>query len=293
MNEYGSGDPTGALAAREAQSAADEGVEMYSIVYGTVVRGPRFRGRHRIENWLRARLAPRSQPVAGDVRMVLDPLEWLQVELMSGEAPEPVTSALVRRLLQPGDTFVDIGAHVGWLTLQAARIVGPTGMVVAVDPQPYNCEKLLTNAHANGLTNITVVCGAAGERTGHVRLMQQNMTDKARLTLSGSGVNDTRLPFITQIWTLPDLFEMLGLTKVNLLKVDVEGYEREVFRAAGADLMARVDNIIFESLEDDPAAAEVRAMVADGGFGLSAVDGTPIDDNHLPERNVWAVRGRA
>lgn len=222
--------------------------------------------------------------------MILDPQEWLQIELLAGKPQEPLTAALIRRLLRPGDTFVDVGAHVGWFSLQAAKAVGPTGRVVAVDPQPYNCERILANAAANEFANITVVVGAIGDVEGTVLLPNQCVTDKARLTLAGPGVNDTSLSFLTTTYTLPGLDEALGLGRIRVLKVDVEGFELPVFRAA-RPILRNVENIVFEALpENDRDADTIAAILKEAGFGVASVEGRPLESRPVPENNIWARR---
>lgn len=263
---------------------------MFLTMYRSVLRGPQFRGCHRIASLLRGRFVPASDSVYGGVRMNLDPLEWLQVSLMAGDPQEPLTADLFARLLQRGDTLVDIGAHVGWLSLIGAKAVGPTGTVVAIDPQPYNCDRILTNAELNGFENVIVVAGAVGETNALIRLPNQSASDKARLTLAGPGVNDTGLSFLTQSITLPVLIDMLGLGPIKMLKVDVEGFELPVFRAAAA-ILANVENVVFEQLpENETDFAAIRGILQDAGFELRTVEGAPIDGGKLPENNIWARR---
>src|SRR5262245_30307870 len=90
------------------------------------------------------------------IRMDLDPWEWSQQQLRRGAAVEPRTRALFARILRPGDTYLDVGAHVGLHTLVAGRLVGPGGRVIAVEPQPYNCAKVLTNWSINGMAHVIV-----------------------------------------------------------------------------------------------------------------------------------------
>src|SRR5215471_19195745 len=63
---------------------------------------------------------------------------------------------IVARLLEPGDVFVDGGAHVGLFTLVAARRVGPGGRVIAFEPSPANRQRLLDNVALNGFTQVDV-----------------------------------------------------------------------------------------------------------------------------------------
>ena len=263
---------------------------MFLWIYRFILRGPKYKGRHRIESWLKQRLSLASDVVFGNVQMVLDPQEWIQISLLSGEPQEPLTANLVARLLKTGDTMLDIGAHVGWLSLIGAKAVGPAGTIVAVDPQPYNCDRILTNAALNGFDNILVVVGAVGEKSRPVCLPNQSVSDKALLTLAGPGVNDTALRFLVQSFTLPELVEVLDIGSIKLLKVDVEGFELPVFRAA-VPVLARIENVIFEQLpEYDTDFAAVRGILEDAGFDLLTVDGQPARDGQVPENNVWARR---
>src|SRR5579884_2708762 len=61
---------------------------------------------------------------------------------------------LVRRLLQPGDLFVDGGAHIGFFTLAAAARVGPSGRVIAFEPAPATRAALVRNLQLSGFANV-------------------------------------------------------------------------------------------------------------------------------------------
>ena len=76
----------------------------------------------------------------------------------------------LRALLTPGMTFVDIGAHVGFMTLLGARAVGPAGRVLSVEAAPSNFALLRANIMNNGLANVEAIPAAALDRTGTVTL---------------------------------------------------------------------------------------------------------------------------
>ena len=241
---------------------------------------------------MRRLLRPPVAILPGGVAMELDPEEWGQIDLRAAGVIEPQTTALFDRLLGPGDTVVDVGAHVGYHTLRARRRVGETGRVLAIDPQPYNCDKLLTNAELNGFGNIVVVAAAVGAATSFVPLKQQARTDKSRLTLRGKGVNDNSASFIVPVVTLDWLFAAQGIERAALLKIDVEGYEPEVLAGAAAAL-DRVDNIVLEILPDEEPSRvrEIEERLRAAGFRLRDVAGgewrprTPTVEN-----NVWGSR---
>ncbi|MET0274570.1 MAG: FkbM family methyltransferase [Phenylobacterium sp.] len=227
--------------------------------------------------------------------MQLDPQEWLQIEMLSGAAVEPQTLELFARLLRPGDTMIDVGAHVGLHALVSARLVGPGGRVLAVEPQPYNCERTMTNAAANGFRNIHVVCAAAGAESGTVVLRQQTGTDKARLTLTGEGVNDTGLTFEVPVVRLDELARRHSLQHVRLLKIDVEGFEPEVL-AGARELLANLDNLVIEILPsgDDVRVGRMLDLIESAGFEFKSVTGAPWRRGEkLLESNLWACRTEA
>jgi FkbM family methyltransferase len=260
--------------------------------YDFILRLPGFKGKAKIEAMFRALLRPHISTVHHDIRMELDPEEWLQIDLRAFGRLEPRTIALFERILRPGDAYVDVGAHVGYHSLVAARLVGEGGRIFAIDPQPYNCAKILANVELNGFANITVIAAAVDEADGFASLKNQSRQDKARLTLAGPGVNDGALTFVVPKITLRWLIETYTLRPVNLLKIDVEGFELEVLKSAG-DAMRAIENIVFENLpgEDANRTQSIEQRLRNFGFQMFDVDGVPWRSGQAcAENNVWARR---
>jgi FkbM family methyltransferase len=260
--------------------------------YDFILRLPGFKGKAKIEAMFRALLKPHVSTVHHDIRMELDPEEWLQIDLRAFGRLEPRTTALFERILRPGDSYVDVGAHVGYHCLVAVRSVGAGGRIIAIDPQPYNCAKILTNAQLNGFANITVVAAAVDEADGFASLKNQSRQDKARLTLAGPGVNDGALTFVVPKVTLRWLLETYKPRPVTLLKIDVEGFELEVLKGAGDSIRA-IENIVFEVLpnEDANKTQTIERILRDFGFQMFDVDGAAWRPGQAcVENNVWARR---
>ena len=226
--------------------------------------------------------------------MELDPLEWPQVSLIKDGCLEPLTTALYRRVLAPGDIYVDVGAHVGFHTLIARSLVGATGRVIAIEPQPYNCERILTNWRANGFDNIMLYVAAAGDRDSSVVLSDQSPTDKSRLSLCFGPLNDLQQRFKVPLVRLATVIREQGIDRVRLLKIDVEGFEPEVIEGLG-NWMDRVENIVLEVL-GAPGEIGVKSLalledIKAAGFSLRTVSGANLDiRSPIPENNVWAAR---
>jgi FkbM family methyltransferase len=74
---------------------------------------------------------------------------------------DPTISGLLENLLRPGMTFVDAGANIGWFSVLGSRLVGPTGRVFAVEPDPLNLSILRANLRRHDCSNVRVLPVAA------------------------------------------------------------------------------------------------------------------------------------
>jgi hypothetical protein len=83
---------------------------------------------------------------------------------------EPDLVACMRRRLRPGDTFIDAGANFGYMSALASRLVGPHGVVVAIDPAPAASAALQETVAMNDLANIRLVAAAVSDREDELPL---------------------------------------------------------------------------------------------------------------------------
>ena len=81
--------------------------------------------------------------------------------LWLSESYERGLTGVVKQLVGLGSGCVDVGAHHGYYSLLASRLVGPTGRVFAFEPEPFNFARLSENVALNGATNVTPVALAA------------------------------------------------------------------------------------------------------------------------------------
>jgi len=151
-------------------------------------------------------------------------------EIVAKGQYEPHVTAALRERLGEGDTFVDVGANIGWFTLLGASIVGPAGRVLAIEPNPSNLVCLSNSVIGNDFTWVDVLPYAVGSEMATLRL------------LAGRGSNayfDVEVPCVHDGWrdgsmvpvrTLDDL--LVGLDRVDVLKVDVEGAEGRLLDGA-------------------------------------------------------------
>ena len=85
---------------------------------------------------------------------------------MAMDRYEPSTTQLMKRLLKPGMVVVDVGAHVGYYTVLAAKQVGPMGKGYAFEPESANYALLKQNIGLNGCQNIVAIKSAVSDRSG-------------------------------------------------------------------------------------------------------------------------------
>ena len=265
---------------------------MLNHSYDFILKLPGFKGKAKIEAMVRAPLKPHISTVHHDIRMELDPEEWLQIGLRASGRMEPRTIALFERICSAA-TLTSMSAPMSATILSSPRVWSAQAAAYFLStPQPYNCAKILSSAGLNGFTNITVVAAAVDEANGFTSLKNQSRHDKARLTLGGPGVNDDELVFVVPRITLRWLIETYGLRSVNLLKIDVEGFELEVLKGAG-DAMRAIENIVFEVLPGENAekTPAIERMLRGCGFQMFDVDGAQWRPGQAcTENNVWAQR---
>lgn len=159
---------------------------------------------------------------------------------------DPKLTWVVRRLVQPGDTALDIGANFGLITLLLARLVGPRGFVHAFEPNPIVSDVLKETLAYNNLTNIRLHRVALGQACGEMTLhVPKGNFGAGSLVRKKGGANDVHA---VSIMPLDEVVAREGITKIALIKIDVEGFELEVLKGAQRVLSElRPDAILFES----------------------------------------------
>lgn len=174
------------------------------------------------------------------------------------------------RVLKPGMTYVDVGANIGTTTLAAAGAVGVSGTVIAFEPHPGTFRDLAGSVALNPdlESRISLVPSAVGDTVGHARISDLPENDVNHIGEEGITV---------PITTLDEALK--SVEHIDLLKIDVEGYERSVLRGA-ARTLAKTDAVYFESCEANfsqfgYSADEVFGLLHECGFTCYAVD--PVD----------------
>ena len=237
---------------------------------------------------LAARLIP---PPSGEVEVVTP--EGIKLALPPGlpvartyafGAYEKETTTLFKRLVGEGMDVVDGGAFVGYFSLLAAKLTGPSGRVYAFEPDPIAYQFLCRNVEMNGSSNVATLPQALAERAGHLPFCSIRGGGSRLDPLSTSSKRGNAL--VVEAVSLDAFFARLGWPKVDLIKLDIEGGELAalegmrnlVLRNAGLQLILEFSERNMRLASTTPAA--LSALLLDMGFesgqvidkGVVAVD---------------------
>jgi FkbM family methyltransferase len=164
-----------------------------------------------------------------------------------------------------GGVFVDVGANVGTYAMPLARHVGQSGKVIAIEPHPVTHARLSFNRAASGFTQVVLVAAAAGAADGVLMIETDGDNLGASHIVSGerSG-NAIKVPSLRLQRILGDA----GATRVDALKIDVEGYEDRVltgfFKDAPSSLWPRA--VVIEHLSRNEWLADCIADMRARGY---------------------------
>jgi len=196
----------------------------------TIIRGlpyARYRLMNAIARWNSSPFLCELRVSDHRLRFVCDLRESHSREVCFMGYFEPQETVVVRHLLGPGKTFVDLGANWGYFSLLAADRVGAAGKVVACEPHPTLLELLQANIRLNGLKSVDVYGEAVADREGELNLtgFDPSSTNWGVSSLLGSGSANNLPSYRVPANRLDTILCRSGVDSVDLLKVDIEGAE--------------------------------------------------------------------
>ena len=208
---------------------------------------------------------------------------------------EPVITQLFEKLIKPGMTVVDVGAHIGYFTLLAAQQTGSEGKVYAFEPDPTNYSVLTGNISNNGYGSVVpvpkAVCDAPG--TASFFLHMDTVAHSLYPTTLGRGKSTISV----ETTSLDNFFEQEGWPPVNLIKMDIEGAEAAALE--GMKKLIERNETVYLVLEFIPQIQqnagidphELLGKLRELGFTIQVVteDGLqPLDDKACEDLNLHA-----
>jgi FkbM family methyltransferase len=221
------------------------------------------------------------------------------IDLLKGEGYEKGTTKVFTELVKEGMNVVDMGANIGYYTLLAARRVGPHGRVYAFEPEPQNFKLLAENIRLNGYENVVAVQKAVSNETGAAALF---------LSLRGSG-SHSLLPsrdygketIAIETVTLDEFFEKEGSPTIQVIKMDVEGWEIEALGGMRRLLMRNsplkmiVEFYPWGLLSRGMSPLALTDKLIELGFKVSVIDEgtgqtTPFAEYHFEQSAKFIIK---
>ena len=241
------------------------------ILRGIGTHLPRVTGAGLVGNVLRDWYARRPRPAvvvdAAGAKMELDPSENVDgTLLMCPQLYDRRELAVLLSALAPGQTFVDVGAHLGFYSFRAAQRVGPSGRVLAIEADPRTHARLEANVHLNPGLPVTTACVAVSDVEGTARLALNTTGNRAgnSLVIAGSDAIEVRCRPLAAI---------LGeqrIGRVDGMKLDVEGMEYRVLRRYLADVPAerrpRIVVLEHQTRWIEAAGGDALALMIEAGY---------------------------
>jgi len=263
-------------------------------------QGISARARRLLWRWLRAEF---EVEWLGGLRLRLLPRNEITRAIFVTGRYEPNEFCWLNRVLQPGMTFVDVGANMGLYSLFAAKKVTALGNVLAVEPSSRECQILEGNIKSNALQNVRTVHAAVSDRRGTADLLVAPLRNSGHNTLGGFGYG-TSTERTERVPTnrLDDLVQTAGFDRVDVIKMDVEGAEMLALRGA-TETLRRFHPLLLLEVSDrtlqhqGSSSREMLDLLAREGYrcyGFDQRSGLPQPLQVKPyfdSENIVAVAG--
>jgi FkbM family methyltransferase len=185
--------------------------------------------------------------------------------------------AIVEKHCKPGDIILDIGANVGTHSVAFSKMA-PEQQIHAFEPQADVCALLHANLDANNATNVQAHCFALGSTNQQAR-MDAYKVDADEVNVGGIGIHSESTGELVDVRTLKSALNTDA--RVCAIKIDVEGYENEVFRGAAETIERDQPIILFEDW-----TGQTNDYLHKIGFCTAPIDLSSSDYLAVPCRDI-------
>jgi len=195
---------------------------------------------------------------------------YCRLYLIGKRLAERSELSTLRSLVQPGMVIADIGANVGFYTLEMAKSVGPHGRILAFEPDPLSFRLLQQRINDGRVSNVDTYQIALGDTAGRAQLYC-NAFNRADNRLSASHTDNHVEVCEVDVSRLDDVLSGRDL-HIDALKIDVQGHEAHVLRGAEVALRHGVRWIWIEF-----SPFHLRASGSDPEGFLQSLDAFGMD----------------
>lgn len=137
---------------------------------------------------------------------------------------------MLKTFLRNGDTFIDVGANIGYITAIGAGLVGKKGWIYSFEPVPEYFSKLRNLAELNSEYNIVVNQFALSDRTGQEKIYLSNYSNIGSNTILSGLIDKEKIrdTILIQTRRLDEYIEKENIKNIKVIKIDTEGFEYPV-----------------------------------------------------------------
>ena len=182
-------------------------------------------------------------------------------------------------LLKKGATFIDVGANFGTFSLLASRLVGPSGKVMAIEPQARLASMIEESLRQSDVSNCEIDAVACGSVVGEQNLLVPRNDSGRAGFLAGFSGRTAHDSYPVPLTTLDRLLANSPASDSTMIKIDVEGSEMDVLDGGERFIRERMPAIMIE-LNPWSAAAAARGQGAGVDYALPG-------ERTCRRRNAW------
>jgi FkbM family methyltransferase len=223
-----------------------------------------YRGLARVTDWVERSFSDRNDAIEisdfdGDLKFVCRLDAHISRQIFWRGYYSAWQLAVLDRVLQDDMVFMDIGANEGEQTVFCAKRL-PRGRVIAFEPSTVVYERLTRNVALNGFANVTLVKRGLGKSTDRVTLYSSahrsadgSYNEGLATLYPREGVSEARE--VIDIARLDDCVGDLGINRLDIVKIDVEGSELDVLKGAEQTLRTFRPSVVLEVITETSRAA--------------------------------------
>lgn len=253
---------------------------MKDFLIKKILKRKLFKGQYKIFLWLLKHDKLRHirgicKPIIGNFNINVDTKNFIDACIYYTGDYEPYLKKHFKKFIKEGDYILDVGANIGFHTLYFAELTGVKGKVFSFEPIAINFDALQKNIKLNQFPQITAINKALGNTNAPMKIhIDQDTQNPGAFNLLEKGLKNTIIDCIKG----DDYLEGNQIEKINFIKIDVEGFEYEVFKGLSKTIRNSKPIIIFEfdynyqhKLNDNPKI--IFEFLSQFGYQFFSIDG--------------------
>ncbi|MCL4479018.1 MAG: FkbM family methyltransferase [Deltaproteobacteria bacterium] len=215
--------------------------------------------------------------VRNGIVYTLDISDWMEWQLYYGIKDIALGNAIA--LCKRGYTVFDVGTNIGIMLLNFAKAVGSEGFVYGFEPNPVVYDKCIENIGLNNFSNIKVSNMGLGNQDGEFTLTTPSPLNKGGAYINLNGMKDDLVnsSYNVAVTTIDKFVQTHAVPKIDLIKIDVEGFEYNVLKGA-FHILQRHKPLLFVEVDDnflkrqDSSAKELVELLHGLGYVVRKAD---------------------